>query len=178
MKGEVMQFLRNEYPRPQFKRAEWFTLNGEWEFAFDDDNVGIKQGYAIGRKGLPLKINVPFSYQYPASGINSKEKHEIVWYKRAFKLKKLGNNTHALLCFNGCDYITDVWINGYHVITHKGGFAPFNVDITDYAYKSGKENVIVVRCYDPYDTTIPRGKQSWTGEAFSCFYTAIMIHSP
>ena len=38
-----MQFLRNEYPRPQFKRAEWFTLNGEWEFAFDDDNVGIKQ---------------------------------------------------------------------------------------------------------------------------------------
>ncbi len=166
-----MQVVRNEYPRPQFKRDEWFTLNGEWEFAFDDDNVGIKQGYTTGRRGLPLKINVPFTYQYPASGINTKEKHEIVWYKKAFKLKNLGNNTHALLCFNGCDYITDVWVNGHHVITHKGGFAPFNVDITDYVYKRGKENVVVIRCYDPYDPTIPRGKQSWTGNAFSCFYT-------
>src|ERR687894_743547 len=25
---------RPEYPRPQFVRAEWLNLNGEWEFAF------------------------------------------------------------------------------------------------------------------------------------------------
>jgi hypothetical protein len=41
MKGEIiMQFARFEYPRPQFKRGEWFPLNGEWEFEFDDDNRG------------------------------------------------------------------------------------------------------------------------------------------
>ena len=33
-----MAYFRNEYPRPQFKRYDWFTLNGEWEFAFDDNN--------------------------------------------------------------------------------------------------------------------------------------------
>ena len=26
---------RSEYPRPQFIRSDWMTLNGEWEFAHD-----------------------------------------------------------------------------------------------------------------------------------------------
>ena len=33
------------------------------------------------------------------------------------------------------------------------------------------ENVIVVRCYDPLDPTIPRGKQSWLNDPFACWYT-------
>ena len=39
-----MKRERNESPRPQFRREEWLPLNGEWEFAFDDDNEGIKRG--------------------------------------------------------------------------------------------------------------------------------------
>ena len=62
-----MKFERNEYPRPQYRRASWINLNGEWEFDFEGD--GIKLGYASGKVGLPKKINVPFSYQYEASGI-------------------------------------------------------------------------------------------------------------
>ncbi|GJM81230.1 hypothetical protein HMSSN139_37260 [Paenibacillus sp. HMSSN-139] len=29
-----------DYPRPQFVRNEWMNLNGEWDFRFDDQNVG------------------------------------------------------------------------------------------------------------------------------------------
>ena len=28
----------------------------------------------------------------------------------------------------------------------------------------------MVRCFDPLDSTIPRGKQSWTNERFGCWY--------
>lgn len=62
-------FDRNEYPRPQFRRESWQSLNGEWEFAFDDKNDGVMSGLWQGKMSLPMKINVPFSYQYPASGI-------------------------------------------------------------------------------------------------------------
>lgn len=158
---------RREYPRPQFRREEWLSLNGEWEFAFDDGDEGIKKGYDTGKISLPLKINVPFTYQYEASGIGDTACHERVWYRKTFKANAA---KRALLCFNGSDYVTDVWINGKHATTHTGGFAPFSVDITDYLTE--KENVIVVRCYDPFDPTIPRGKQSWTGERFGCWYIA------
>ena len=51
-----MKRQRNEYPRPQFRREEWLPLNGEWEFAFDDDNEGIKKGYYKGERALDKKI--------------------------------------------------------------------------------------------------------------------------
>ncbi len=66
-----MQYEHKEYPRPQFRREEWQNLNGEWEFAFDDKNEGIKSGLWQGNTTLPLKINVPFPMSTPraASGM-------------------------------------------------------------------------------------------------------------
>ena len=161
-------FGRKEYPRPQFRREDWQGLNGEWEFAFDDKNDGIKSGLWQGKKTLPLKINVPFSYQYPASGIGDTSQHDVVWYRRTFAIAEENRGRRALLCFNAADYKTDVWVNGMHVLTHTGGFTPFSADITDCLKKG--ENVLVVRCEDTLSESVPRGKQSWTGNPFGCFY--------
>ena len=161
-------FERKEYPRPQFRREDWQALNGEWEFAFDDNNEGIKNGLWQGKKTLSLKINVPFSYEYPASGIGDTAQHDVVWYRRTFEIAEENRGSRALLCFNAADYQTDVWLNGAHVLTHTGGFTPFSADITDFLKKGG--NVIVVRCEDTLNDAVPRGKQSWTGSPFSCFY--------
>lgn len=159
---------REEYPRPQLRRDDWLSLNGEWEFDFDDENSGEKRALPSGKVVLGKKIKVPFAYQYPASGIGDTEKHETVWYRRSFVLSKVRAKLGALLCFNGSDYITDVWINGSHALRHVGGCAPFSGDVSKYL-KAGANN-IVVRCVDPYDPTIPRGKQSWTGDRFACWY--------
>ena len=159
---------RREYPRPQFRRDEWMSLNGSWEFCFDDADDGQKRGLATGRKKLGMTINVPFTYEYPASGIGDETAHPVVWYRRETELPRLAGK-RALLCFNGCDYETDVWVNGEHVVSHCGAFAPFHADVTDFL-KAGK-NVIVVRCRDSLDPAHPRGKQSWKdGKPFGCWY--------
>ena len=155
-----MDYQRTEYPRPQFRRDDGLPLNGEWEFAFDDENAGIKKGYPTGRQAFDKRINVPFSYQYEASGIADESAHGVVWYRRKFTVENF-KGRRALLCFNGCDYVTDVWVNGIHAASHTGAFAPFSADVTDCLTHRG-ENVVVVRCFDPLDPTIPRGKQSWT----------------
>lgn len=36
---------RPEHPRPDFMRKTFANLNGEWQFAFDDGNVGLSQGW-------------------------------------------------------------------------------------------------------------------------------------
>lgn len=159
---------RKEYPRPQFQRESWQNLNGIWEFAFDDINEGKTHGWWKGDKKLDQKITVPFSYQYSASGMNDKAIHDITWYRRTFVIEKQNAGKRVLLCFNAADYETDVWVNGIHAVTHKGGFAPFSADITDYL--NGAENVLVVRCYDGLETAVPRGKQHWEGITYGCFY--------
>ena len=162
-----MLHLRNEYPRPHFRRDNWLSLNGMWEFEFDDNHDGEMRGIHGGKIKLEREINVPFSYQYPDSGIGDKTFHDTLWYKKSFVYDRVGDS--AILGFNASDYITTVWVNGHYATTHQGGFAPFTVDITKYLTEG--ENVIVVRCFDPLDPTIPRGKQSWLNDPFSCWYT-------
>ena len=161
-----MLTLRNEYPRPHFRRDEWLSLNGIWEFEFDDNHDGQLRDLHIGNVKLGKEINVPFTYQYPEIGIGVKEHHDTLWYRRSFTYDKTDKD--VILGFNASDYITTVWINGHYATMHQGGFAPFTVDITRLV-KEG-ENVIVVRCYDPSDPTIPRGKQYWNDGAWACWY--------
>ncbi len=158
-----MKYTRKEYPRPQFRRDEWIALNGEWDCCFDD--CAVPPDAALFNK----KINVPFTYEHKASGLGISEIHSTVWYKRSFQKTEAFDGKHALLCFNGSDYITDVWVNGKHVTTHVGGFSPFSADITEFL--TDGENTLTVRCYDPHDPTNPRGKQSWLNKPFGCWYT-------
>ena len=51
-----------DYPRPQLVRSSWENLNGSWNFAFDDENIGFAKGWNQGVSN-DQTIRVPFSYE-------------------------------------------------------------------------------------------------------------------
>ena len=69
------------YPRPQFVRTDWESLNGVWKFGFGES---VKEAQALGGE-LPLTINVPFSYETQLSGIGDRSQHSTVWYARTIE---------------------------------------------------------------------------------------------
>ena len=160
MAANPLEIPRPEYPRPQFTRDRWMNLNGEWEFAFDDDNRGIALGWNDGRT-LPLRIVVPFAYQTKLSGINDKSIHEYVWYARTFSLPEDWCCGDLLLNFGAVDYAATVWVNGQEVGHNRGGHVPFQFDIAPYVRPG--DNRLIVRVEDVQDPKQPRGKQSHTG---------------
>ncbi|WP_144555349.1 glycoside hydrolase family 2 protein [Bacillus sp. X1(2014)] len=165
-----MSVPRNEYPRPQLVRKDWVNLNGEWDFAFDDNNVGLKEKWFQNGDTFDRKINVPFAYQTKLSGINDPSFHDYVWYSRDFTVPKGWNNQRVLLHFGAVDYRAWVYVNGEYACFHEGGNVSFSVDITDHL-TWGNEKV-VVRVEDPStDETIPRGKQFWIEQSDSIWYT-------
>ena len=158
---------KENYPRPRFVRESFVPLDGEWDFAFDDKNAGERKKWH--KSGVnSLKINVPFAYQCALSGINTDEKHEIVWYSRTFGYAKRANK-RMLINFEGADYETVVWLNGERLGSHKGGYARFTFDLTDYV--RGGENLLVVKCTDRRSPLTVRGKQRYVEKNMSCFYT-------
>ena len=78
---------RPEYPRPQFRREDWINLNGEWTFAFDDEDAGLAAGWQnvtpgdLGSDGSPFDRNiiVPFCYLSKLSGIGETAFHDVGW---------------------------------------------------------------------------------------------------
>ena len=100
-------YFRNEYPRPQLRRDDWVALNGKWQFCFDKE-ITDKTAVTSGQTELSQTINVPFSYQYAASGIGVTDYYAGMWYKRNFTLGKAQTSRSALLCFNAVDYVCSV----------------------------------------------------------------------
>jgi beta-galactosidase/beta-glucuronidase len=77
------------YPRPDFYREDqsWTSLNGPWDFAFDDADEGLNEQWHIKgvRQDIKRAIEVPYVFQSPASGINEQEIHEVIWYQRTIQ---------------------------------------------------------------------------------------------
>jgi beta-galactosidase/beta-glucuronidase len=78
--------LREDYPRPQFVRQNWMSLNGQWEFEFDDDHRGRSEKWSEGTQTFSRRIQVPFAFQSQLSGIGDPDFHDNVWYKRTFEI--------------------------------------------------------------------------------------------
>ena len=159
-----------DYPRPQMVRepASWENLNGTWDFAFDDQKIGIQDQWYRQWKSQ-TQITVPFTYETKKSGIGDETPHETVWYSRTVTIPMGRRNGKRLLIhFEGSDYHTILWVNGVHIGEHTGGYSRFSFDISQ-AVKDG-ENTITVMVSDPMDEQIPRGKQRWLPHSYGCWY--------
>ena len=160
-----VSFYRKGYPRPQMVRENWVDLNGIWAFRFDEKNNGKQIGLQKGFDG-GLQIIVPFSYQTKASGVCDGRQCDCIWYSRKFNFESCGKR--FILHFDGADYLTEVYVNGYFTGVHEGAYTRFSFDVTDFC-KDG-ENVLTVRCEDTLSMEQPRGKQRWRKENFACWY--------
>jgi len=159
---------RPEHPKPQFKRSDWQNLNGAWNFAFDDQNLGEKDKW-YKKEELEEKIIVPFSFETKASGIADRSEHNFIWYQRTFKVE-VDSEKKIILNFGAVDYKTKVWINGRFAGSHSGGYDSFAFDISDFVdYR--EENNLVVKVEDSRSKSQPRGKQTYKNDNFLCWYT-------
>jgi len=158
-----------DHPRPQLTRPYWQDLSGPWDFAFDDDVVGITEQWQRRPEAFDRTIEVPFPFESAASGIGDTGFHPVIWYQRSFAAR-LGEGRRLLLHFGAVDYRAHVWVNGHAVAFHEGGNTPFTADITSVLNPSGHQ-VVVVRVEDnPFDLRQPRGKQDWQRYPHAIWY--------
>jgi hypothetical protein len=150
-------------------RPDWTDLSGQWQFAYDDTDIGSDQKWYDRDGVFDLVITVPFPPESPASGIGNRDFHPVVWYRRAFSVSSPPGE-RLLLHFGAVDYRASVWVNGRLVAVHEGGHTPFSADVTAVLVEDG-ENVVTVRAEDPpADPTQPRGKQDWLERPHNVFY--------
>jgi beta-galactosidase/beta-glucuronidase len=116
------------------------------------------------------RIEVPFSPETKASGIEEAGFYSAVWYKRQFNKPEMQHGDHLLLHFEAVDYRATVWVNGIRVCSHEGGYTPFYGDITRVLGTGTVQEIVLRAEDDPADLAKPRGKQDWKLDPHSIWY--------
>ncbi|HEY0603577.1 MAG TPA: hypothetical protein VGD58_11735 [Herpetosiphonaceae bacterium] len=103
----------DNHSRPQLTRNRWIDLCGAWQFAYDDKNRGLSQGWMGKPDGFDRTIMVPFPPESTAIGLGETDDHPVVWYRRTFTLDAADRQQGLLLHFGVVDYLVQVWVNGH-----------------------------------------------------------------
>lgn len=154
------------YPRPQFQRDCWHSLDGKWEFALDRDGLWSTPADVE----WDSIIEVPFAPETPASGVEATGFFRACWYRRAFHDVRADPSERLVLHIGAVDYDATIWVNGLLADRHQGGYTPIAVDITDHLIDGEAQTVVVRAEDDPRDLTQPRGKQDWREEPHAIWY--------
>ncbi len=147
-----------EHPNPIKLRDDWQNLNGKWDFAFDAENVGIKEKWASGEKDFDQKIEVPFPWGSALSQV--KDDADIGWYKREVNVLSEWNQKRTFLIIGASDWETHVWLDGVLLGNHQGGYVPFEFELTEHL-KYGEKQTLVIRADDARRAFTLYGKQGY-----------------
>ncbi|HET8929737.1 MAG TPA: glycoside hydrolase family 2 TIM barrel-domain containing protein, partial [Acidimicrobiales bacterium] len=148
------------HPRPDRRRERWASLEGTWEFSFDEPS-------------FDQAIVVPFAYQCERSTIDTIDPHEVLWYRRRFTPPAHATDERVLLHFGAVDFAATVWVDGTEVGRHRGGHTSFTCDVTDALLPDADADVheVRVQVVDEFRADQLRGKQTATFPFF-VHYTA------
>jgi beta-galactosidase/beta-glucuronidase len=154
------------YPRPQLRRDQWVSLDGQWDFAIDAQAELMGPVQVVWN----ASITVPFAPETAMSGVGDTSFYCVAWYRRHFDRPAMKPKERLVLHFGAVDYAATVWVNGVEVYWHQGGYTPFSVDITRSLVEHGWQEIVVRAEDDPADLEKPRGKQDWKLESHSIWY--------
>jgi hypothetical protein len=163
-----------EHPRPDFERAEWQNLNGYWAFRFDKEDAGENERWFDVTTQFPLKITVPFPWGSKLSGVENVA--DVAWYRRTVKVPGAWRNKRVFLVIGACDWLTRAWLDGQLLGEHRGGYTPFEFELTSRV-RWDEEQSLVLRVDDTPHRFKLDGKQGY-GPAKGIWQTVYLEARP
>jgi len=135
-----------------------FHLGDEWPGAMHLENSGADSGPASERfadtywraVNLPHDWAVELPFDRAGDGSHGFKMlggkypgNSLAWYRRTFELPQADEGKRIWLAFDGVFRDATVWVNGWRVRHHEGGYYPFREDITDVLHFGGSNTVAV-----------------------------------
>jgi beta-glucuronidase len=118
--------------RPQdTSTRERKSLNGLWQFALDPNAEGRTARWFAEPLSDAREMAVPASFNDIAADATVRDYFGDVWYQRTVWVPRGWQGQRIVLHFESATHRATVWVNETEVVSHEGGYTPFEVDITD-----------------------------------------------
>lgn len=176
------------YPKDTCTR-EVKDLSGVWQFRADLQNVGLQEKWYEQPITNTIAMPVPASYNDMTQDVAIRDHIGDVWYETNAVIPRSWDGQRIILRVGSASHHAVVWVNGTEAVAHKGGFLPFEADITAFVQTGAANRITLVvnnvltwqtlppgriKTFD--DARHPEGYQ--IQEYFHDFYNYAGIHRP
>ena len=119
--------------RPQdTSTRERKSLNGLWEFRLDGAGEGRSGRWFADRLSGAREMAVPASFNDIVADAAVRDYFGDVWYQRTVWVPRGWQDRRIVLHVESATHRATVWVNDVEVVSHEGGYTPFEADITDH----------------------------------------------
>jgi beta-glucuronidase len=119
-------------------------LNGLWQFALDQTGEGRSGRWFADRLPGAREMAVPASFNDIAADAAVRDYFGDVWYQRTVWVPRGWRGRRIVLHFESATHRATVWVNDVEVVSHEGGYTPFEADITEQV--TAGEEVRITAC--------------------------------
>lgn len=134
-------------------------LSGVWDFQLDNGHGFEEKWYASPLKE-PMTMPVPASYNDLKEGVDFRDHYGWVFYQRKISMPAFAKSQRIVLRCAAVTHHAKVYLNGELLCEHRGGFLPFEVEITE-KLRDGADNLLTIAVDNVIDyTTLPVGGKS------------------
>jgi beta-glucuronidase len=119
--------------RPQdTSTRERKSLNGLWQFRLDPQGEGRSADWFSQPMQDSRPMAVPASFNDIAADATVRDYFGDVWYQTTVWVPRGWQGRRIVLNFESATHRATVWVNDVEVMSHEGGYTPFEADITDH----------------------------------------------
>ncbi len=134
-------------------------LSGTWEFKRDALGKGFEEKWYAAPLKDPITMPVPASYNDITEDEQLREHYGWVFYQRNVSVPAIYQSQRVMLRMEAVTHKAKVYWNDQLICEHKGGFLPFEAEVTPYI-KNG-ENRLTIAVDNRIDrTTLPVGGEA------------------
>ena len=117
--------------RPQDSATrERKSLNGLWRFALDPDAEGRASSWFSRPLPGAGEMAVPASFNDIAADSAVRDYVGDVWYQTTVRVPRGWAGARIVVHFESATHRATVWVNDAEVVSHEGGYTPFEADVS------------------------------------------------
>jgi beta-glucuronidase len=109
------------------------NLDGIWSFRLDAGSAGRDNLWYAAPLTEARDMAVPASFNDIVADASTRDYFGDIWYQRTVRVPRGWDGHRIVLHFESATHRATVWVGEQEVVSHEGGYTPFEADITEFA---------------------------------------------
>jgi beta-glucuronidase len=120
------------------------SLNGLWRFRLDGAGEGRTGEWFRRPLADASEMAVPASFNDIVADAAVRDYFGDIWYQTTVRVPRGWDGQRIVLYFESATHRATVWVNDVEVVSHEGGYTPFEAEVTEHVQAGDEARITVV----------------------------------